>query len=580
MNQFEHLSIRQDIFKGISALGFAFPTAVQQQVIPLVLLQQSDLIGLAQTGTGKTAAFGIPLIQLADTSHRSPQSLVLCPTRELCVQVARDLKALAKFVPQLKILAVYGGSSIDQQIKSLEKGVQIAVATPGRMKDLINRGKISLSSIGTVVLDEADEMLQMGFQEELEAIMAAVPEKKRTLLFSATMPKAVTAMARKFMRNPIEITVGQRNSCAENVQHVFYLVNAQERYLALKRIIDINPDLHAIVFCRTRLETVEISSRLVEDGYVADALHGELPQNQRDAVMQKFRCKTLQILVATDVAARGLDVNDLTHVINYNLPGDIANYTHRSGRTGRAGKKGISLSIINRREKLKISEFERQLNRKFTEERIPTGREICLKRLFSLIDDIKRVEVDQQIDTLLDAAKKELASMDREELIRRLISREMSRVFNDYRNAPDLNATDSRKEKRTRKANSPAVQTSKRFTGLQFNVGKKDGMHASRLIGEINEMTKGLRIRIGRIEVSDNMSFLEADSKFAPLVIDAMQRRVINGKPVLVKIGDFDSAPRGRNSKVHSRKKSAMQGPTAGRRTKKTNIYRKNLLAV
>jgi len=579
MDQFEHLGIRQDIFKGITALGFASPTPVQQQVIPKMLERQDDLIGLAQTGTGKTAAFGIPLIQLADSSHSRPQSLVLCPTRELCVQVTRDIKALAKFVPQLKIIAVYGGSSIDQQIKLLEKGVQIVVGTPGRMKDLINRGKISLSSIGVVVLDEADEMLQMGFQEELEAIMAAVPETKRTLLFSATMSKEVTAVARKFLRKPTEITIGQRNSCSDKVQHVFYLVHATERYQALKRIIDINPDLHSIIFCRTRNETTEISNRLMEDGYDADALHGELSQSQRDAVMRKFRCKTLQILVATDVAARGLDVNGLTHVINYTLPGDIAAYTHRSGRTGRAGKTGISLSILTRKEKSKICAFERQLKRKFTEERVPSGREICRKKLFSMIDSIKNAEIDQQLDILLDSARKELAVMDREELIRRLISLEMNRIFRHYRNAPDLNAEDSRKEKKTRKVNSSTAATSPRFTRLQLNVGKKDGMHASRLIGEINEMTKGSRVRIGRIEISDNMSFLEADTRFATMVIDAMQQRVINGKPVSVKIGDCNFAPRRRNTKVHSEKKSPMQRPSAGRCAKKANIYRKNLIA-
>ncbi|MFC1524600.1 DEAD/DEAH box helicase, partial [Thermodesulfobacteriota bacterium] len=386
MTSFEELGIQSDILQGLGALGFECPTPIQEQVISCLLKKTVDLVGRAQTGTGKTAAFGIPILQQTDASSSRTQSLILCPTRELCVQVTKDLMALAKFMPSINVLAVYGGASIDQQINSLRRGAQIVVATPGRLHDLIRRGKIDISAIRLLVLDEADEMLQMGFQDELNAILAETPSTKNTLLFSATMSRAVAAIAGNYMQNPVEITIGRGNEGAEKIDHIYYMVQARDRYPALKRVMDINPDIYAIVFCRTRLECKDVADKLIQDGYSADALHGDLSQAQRDQVMNKFRRKNLQVLVATDVAARGLDVNDLSHVINYNLPDESANYTHRSGRTGRAGKTGTSIAIINLREKFKIRDIEKRIHKKFRQERVPSGSEICEKQMFALIE--------------------------------------------------------------------------------------------------------------------------------------------------------------------------------------------------
>jgi len=392
MNTFADIGINNDLLKGLSSLGFQEPTPVQAQVIPLMLERQVDLVGLAQTGTGKTAAFGLPLIQMTNTQSRQTQGLVLCPTRELCVQVAKDLEAYSRHVEGLRILAIYGGASIEQQIKVLRKGVQIIVATPGRLCDLINRRKVDISGVRYVVIDEADEMLQMGFQDELNAILAKTPSEKNTLLFSATMSREVAAIAKKYMSDPVEVTIGKPNAGAENVRHEYYMVQAKHRYLALKRIVDNCPNNYSIIFCRTRQETQEVANKLIQDGYNADALHGDLSQPQRDQVMRKFRCKNLQLLVATDVAARGLDVNDLTHVINYNLPDDIVYYTHRSGRTGRAGRTGTSVAIVHMKERFKIGQIEKKIKKKFKQCRIPSGEEICKKQLVSLVDVVTKVE--------------------------------------------------------------------------------------------------------------------------------------------------------------------------------------------
>ena len=539
MTTFAELGIHNDILKGLEELGFTTPTPVQEQIIPTLLARKVDMIGLAQTGTGKTAAFGIPLLQWTDVQRKQTQGLVLCPTRELCVQVAGDMAAYAKYLPGINILAVYGGANIEPQIKALRQGVQIVVATPGRLHDLMRRGKVNISAIRTVVLDEAEEMLQMGFQDELNAILAETPADKNTLLFSATMSREVSAIAGKYMTEPVEITVGRRNAGAENVSHIYYMVQAKDRYPALKRIVDSNPDIYSIIFCRTRQETQEVADKLIQDGYNADALHGDLSQMQRDQVMNKFRRRNLQLLVATDVAARGLDVNDLTHVINYNLPDDTVNYTHRSGRTGRAGKAGISIAIIHLRENHRIREIESKLKKKFQKGLIPSGQEVCEKKLLRMIDIMKQVDVDhKQIDPFLPAIMETLTALDREELIKRFVSVEFNRFLEYYRNAPDLNVSEYKKDRETRNVfkdnKSDKPSTTRKFTRLILNVGKKDGANPSRLIGEINDFTGNSGIRVGKIEIMNSSSILEVESRFAPQIKGVFQGLMINGKPVVI----------------------------------------------
>ena len=533
MNTFADIGINNDVLKGLSSLGFQEPTPVQAQVIPLMLERQIDLVGLAQTGTGKTAAFGLPLIQLTNTKSRQTQGLVLCPTRELCVQVARDLEAYSRHVEGLRILAVYGGASIEQQIKALRKGVQIIVATPGRLCDLINRRKVDISGVRYVVIDEADEMLQMGFQDELNAILAQTPLEKNTLLFSATMSKEVAAIAAKYMSDPVEVTIGKPNAGAENVRHEYYMVHAKHRYLALKRIVDNCPNNYSIIFCRTRQETQEVANKLIQDGYNADALHGDLSQPQRDQVMKKFRCKNLQILVATDVAARGLDVNDLTHVINYNLPDDIVYYTHRSGRTGRAGRTGTSVAIVHMKELFKIRQIEKKIKKKFKQCRIPSGVEICKKQLVSLVDVVTKVEVDHdQIDPLYAEISERLGSLDRQELIKKFFSLEFNRFLEYYKNAPDLNVSDGAK-------NRPTPNHSNRkqkFTRFFLNVGRRDGIMPQGLIGKIKGVPGVERIKVGKIEIMRKTALLEADSKFTLQILDAFQHVKINGKTVSIEV--------------------------------------------
>jgi ATP-dependent RNA helicase DeaD len=542
MKTFADIGINNDILKGLSALGFQEPTPVQAQVIPLMLERQVDMVSLAQTGTGKTAAFGLPLIQLANSKSMQTQGLILCPTRELCVQVARDLEAYSKHVEGLRILAIYGGASIEQQIKALRKGIQIIVATPGRLNDLINRGKVDISGVRYAVFDEADEMLQMGFQDELNAILANTPKEKNTLLFSATMSKEVKAIAKKYMSDPVEVTIGKLNAGAENVSHEFYMVQARDRYLALKRIVDNCPNNYSIIFCRTRVETHEIANKLIQDGYNADALHGDLSQIQRDQVMKKFRSKNLQILVATDVAARGLDVNDLTHVINYNLPDELSNYTHRSGRTGRAGRAGISVAIIHMKERFKIKEIEKKLNKKFKQCRIPSGMEICKKQLVSLIDVVTKVEVDHdQINPLYAEISEKLASMDSEELIKKFVSLEFNRFLEYYKNAPDLNVSTGAQKRPGKKDQQRGEFAGKsnhkqKFTRFFLNVGRRQGILPQALIGKINGIPGGGRIKVGKIEIKRNNASIEADSRFTPQILDAFQHATINGKTVSIEV--------------------------------------------
>ena len=586
MLTFAEIGVQDNILKAIREMGFIDPTTVQEQVIPLVLNRQADLVGLAQTGTGKTAAFAIPLIQLTDVHSRQTQALVLCPTRELCMQVSRDINDLARYTTGLHVVAVYGGAAIDGQIKALRSGAQIIVATPGRLHDLIRRGAVDISAIRLVVLDEADEMLQMGFQDELNAILANTPESKNTLLFSATMPKGVAAIASNYMKNPLEITIGQRNAGSENIRHIYYMVQARDRFLALRRIVDMNPDMYAIVFCRTRQETNEVAENLIQSGYGADALHGDLSQSQRDLVMNKFRNKNLQLLVATDVAARGLDVTDLTHVINYNLPDEIANYTHRSGRTGRAGKAGISIAIIHLREKYKIREIEKILKRTFEQGRIPSGHEICKTQLLRLVDTVKNVDVaHEQLNPFFAAITAELAALDREELIKRFFSIEFNRFLELYRNAPDLNMSDKEKKPETRQikeGKAPRFVNEEKFTRFLLNVGKKDGVHPARLIGHINDNTDIGRIRIGKIEVMNYTSILEAESRFAPQVLKAFAHLMMNGKDVAIEVmaaaAEKPLPKRQRDKPAYDRKSAGTPG-TAGRKKEKgKKASRKNML--
>ncbi len=541
MTSFKDLGINDTLLKGIAELGFTQPTPVQEKVIPLMLKERVDLVSLAQTGTGKTAAFGIPLIHWASPSKRHTQGLVLCPTRELCIQVAKDLAGLSKFIPKLSILPVYGGTRIDQQINKLRKGVQIVVATPGRLKDLLKRKAIDLSHINTVVFDEADEMLQMGFKDDLTEILSHTPEKKNTLLFSATMPKEVAMIAKKYMRNPVELTIGTKNSGAENVRHEYYLIHPRNRYPALKRIVDNNPGIYSIIFCRTRRETHEVANKLIQDGYNADSLHGDLSQAQRDQVMGRFRCKNIQILVATDVAARGLDVTDLSHVINYNLPDEPAAYTHRSGRTGRAGRKGTSIVILAGNEQYKLKLIEKKINKQFIQCLVPTGPQICSKQLINLLDEVTNACVnEEQISPLYDEISAKLDHLDRDDLIKRFLSLEFNRFLEYYKNAPDLNASDlphgRTGRNRTKKDAFRDSHPRQKYTTFSLNVGRRQGIIPQGLIGKINEIENVGRIKIGRIDILRNSATLEVDSRYTSQVLNAFQQAEINGKTVSIEV--------------------------------------------
>ena len=527
------------ILKAIQELGFDQPMPVQEKVIPLMLGDAGDIIALAQTGTGKTAAFGLPLVQATDTEINSTQALILCPTRELCMQITGDLIDYAKFTGKLKILAVYGGASIDNQIRGLKKGVHVIVATPGRLIDLIGRGAARLSSVTTVILDEADEMLNMGFLDSINEILEEVPEGRRTLLFSATMSSEIATIARKYMDNPVEITIGTKNSSAENVSHAYYLVHAKDKYKVLKRIADFEPNIYGIVFCRTRKETQEVASKLISDGYNADALHGDLSQAQRDAVMQKFRIRNLQLLVATDVAARGLDVDDLTHVINFSLPDDIEVYTHRSGRTGRAGKTGISISLVHLRERHILQQIERMVKKPFKSIPIPTGSEICGKQLFNWVNKLDTVVTDhQEIEKFLPGIKEKLAGLDREELLKRVVSLEFDRFLDDYRHGEDLIAPVSEKESifgRSGKRDS-REQYPGNYTRLFINLGKTDGFYPEQLIELVNQNTKGRKVPIGKIDLLKTFSFFEVEAGYADNLIGALNNATFMDRRIAVEI--------------------------------------------
>ncbi|MCI5180127.1 MAG: DEAD/DEAH box helicase [Candidatus Electrothrix sp. AW3_4] len=563
MTTFTDIGINNELLQAVSAQGFTEPTPVQTKVIPLMLEQEVDIVSLAQTGTGKTAAFGLPLIQRIDSQDKRTQGLVLCPTRELCMQVSRDLENFARFTQGIRVLAIYGGASIEQQMRQLRKGIQIIVATPGRLRDLIQRGKVDISAVRYAVFDEADEMLQMGFQDELNAILAETPKEKNTLLFSATMSREVANIASRYMSDPVEITMGRKNSGAENVTHEYYLINGRDRYSALKRIVDNNPENYSIIFCRTRRDTQDVADKLIQDGYRADSLHGELSQAQRDLVMNKFRKKHLQLLVATDVAARGLDVNDLTHVINYSLPDDIAAYTHRSGRTGRAGSSGTSIALVDLRERHRIKHIEKKIGKKFKKSLIPTGKEVCTTQLRSLMEVISGTEVNhEQIDPLYADIEQQLAHLDREELIKKFISLEFNRFLKYYKDAPDLNQQVSGKNQKNFQKNDRQDQKNKTFTRFHLNVGRRNGVLPENLINTINAAPGGGRIKVGKIEIMRNTATLEGDSRFIPQILGAFQHFKVNGKVVTAKVlQPRTGGGRGRNSNMGKSRK-----PWKGRR--------------
>ena len=535
--------------KTFEEMGYENPMPVQEEVIPYLLGENNDVVALAQTGTGKTAAFGLPLLQQIDVKNRVPQSLILCPTRELCLQIAGDLNDYSKYIDGLKVLPVYGGSSIDSQIRSLKRGVHIIVATPGRLLDLMERKTVSLSTVHNIVMDEADEMLNMGFTDSINAILADVPKERNTLLFSATMSPEIARISKNYLQNAKEITIGRKNESTSNVKHVAYTVQAKDKYAALKRIVDYYPQIYGIIFCRTRKETQEIADKLMQEGYNADSLHGELSQAQRDAVMQKFRIRNLQLLVATDVAARGLDVDDLTHVINYGLPDDTESYTHRSGRTGRAGKTGTSIAIINLREKGKLREIERIIGKKFIAGEMPTGKQICEKQLIKVIDELEKVKVnEEEITDFMPEIYRKLEWLSKEDLIKRMVSHEFNRFLDYYRDREEIETPTDSRERNTRDSRERGSRkAAPGFTRLFINLGKMDSFFPSELISLLNSNTRG-RIELGRIDLMKNFSFFEVEEKEAQNVVKALNRANWNGRKVSVEVAGEEAGEGRRGS--------------------------------
>ena len=506
---FEELGLNSDLLKAIVDLGFETPTPIQQQTIPLLSKELTDIVALAQTGTGKTAAFGLPILEKINVDEKKVQALILAPTRELCVQITNDMKNYGKYMRGFSITAVYGGSSIENQIRDIKRGVQVIAATPGRLLDLIERRAVNLNTVNIVVLDEADEMLNMGFKDSIDAILSETPQEKFTWLFSATMPKEVERIARTYMNKPVELTSGKKNEGAANIKHVYYVVNPRERYQALKRVADFYPEIFGIVFCRTRAETQDVAESLIRDGYSADALHGDLSQAQRDFVMKRFRNRTLQMLVATDVAARGIDIDSISHVINYNLPEDVENYTHRSGRTGRAGKSGISMAIVSPKETGKIKDIERILKTKFEKLEVPTGVDVCEKQLFHLVHKLHDVEVkDDEIEKFLPKIYEELKDLTKEELIKRVISEEFNRFYNYYQNAPDLNMG------KDGKGSVEGAFGNGRTTRFFINMGTMDGFNPNSIKDFLADVVKLHPRMVFNIDVKDSFSFFETESKF------------------------------------------------------------------
>lgn len=539
---FEETGLKPEILKAIAEMGFENPTPIQEVTISHLITSTQDLVALAQTGTGKTAAFGLPVINNISMQVKEVQSLILCPTRELCLQITRDLDKYSAYIPGFKTIPVYGGADITKQIRELKSGGQIVVGTPGRVHDLIRRKLLNISAIRWLILDEADEMLTMGFKEELDAILATTPAEKQTLLFSATMPLGISEIKAKYLNNALELSVGKRNAGAENVEHQYYVVHAKDKYATLKRIADNYPDCYAIVFCRTRMETREVAEQFMADGYNADALHGDLSQAQRDQVMARFRSKQLQMLVATDVAARGLDVTELSHVINYSMPDDPEVYIHRSGRTGRAGKSGISVSIVHLKETGRLKQIEKLARKKFERKMVPGGDEICEKQLFHLIDRVLNVEINNtQIEKYLPQILEKFEDMSKSEIVKHFVSLEFNELLEYYKNARDLNV----KAEVTRDSFTRTDRGSERggdrlkFTKLFINAGKKQNLNASGLIGMINEYSNRRNIEIGKIDIQRKFSFFEVDSNFERDLVKALNNVVIEGH--VISIGRVES---------------------------------------
>ncbi len=561
---FEELGVSGDILRAIQEMGYVSPMPVQEKVIPYLLGHNNDVVALAQTGTGKTAAYGLPVLQKIDTNKTDVQAVIMAPTRELCLQITDDLKDYSKYIKGLHVLAVYGGASIEPQIRALKKGVQVIVATPGRLVDLMERKVANLSTVENVVLDEADEMLNMGFSESIDTILAGVPAERNTLLFSATMSKEIERISKNYLHDAKEIVVGSRNEGAEHVNHIYYMVSARDKYNALKRVADYYPEIYAIIFCRTRMETQEIADKLIRDGYNAESLHGELSQAQRDLTMQKFRQHRVQLLVATDVAARGLDVDELTHVINYGLPDDIESYTHRSGRTGRAGRSGTSISIIHVKEKGKVRAIEQQIQKKFVPGILPTGQEICAKQLYKVIDDIEKVEVDEEeIAPFLPEVYRKFDMMEKEDLIKRMVSMEFNTFLNYYKNAPEIIQPSEKgdrrgdkefgarsKERGARGRGGERSRTAEAgYTRLFINLGKKDGINPKVFMGFINRVAQGTHIDLGRIDLMQNFSFFEVPEKQTKTVLNVLNGTDFDGRKVNVEVTDQPEGQRGGEKK-------------------------------
>ena len=538
MSQFTDFGLNPALLKAIKELGFENPMPIQEKTIPVLLEKDVDFVGLAQTGTGKTAAFGLPLLNKIDETQRCVQALILCPTRELCMQITRDLRNYAKYIPEILIVPVYGGASIEVQFKDLAKKPQIIVATPGRLRDMIRRNRVDFSNVKTMILDEADEMLNMGFQEEVDDILEYMPKEGRhTMLFSATMPKEVEAILNKYMTDPVKVAVGERNSGTANVDHIYYMMAAKDRYMVLKRIIDYTPAIYGIIFCRTKLETQEIADNLIQDGYNAAALHGDLSQAMRDNVMDHFRKRSLQLLVATDVAARGIDVKELTHIINYNLPDDIETYVHRSGRTGRADKRGICLSLINLREKSKIKRIEKIVGRPFEKAMIPTGKEVCEKQLFNHIDRIEHVDINrEEIDDYLPVVFRKLEWMSREELITRMVALNFNRFLDYYKDAIDLNVSDKEEKKDRKERKKERDHQDETMKRLYFGMGKNDHILPQKIIGKINDVTRSKNIPIGRIDLYDDYSYVDVEESFVPMILESFADPRNNPRGIVVEV--------------------------------------------
>ncbi len=529
---FEELGLNSDLLKAVTDLGFETATPIQQQTIPLLNKELTDIVALAQTGTGKTAAFGLPILGRIDVNEKKVQALILAPTRELCVQITNDMKNYSKYMRNFSITAVYGGASIENQIRDIKRGVQVIAATPGRLLDLIERRAVNLNTVSIVVLDEADEMLNMGFKDSIDAILSETPQDKHTWLFSATMPREVERIAKNYMNKPVELSAGKKNEGATTIKHVYYVVNPRERYMALKRVADFYPEIFGIVFCRTRAETQEVADSLIKDGYSADALHGDLSQAQRDFVMKRFRNRTLQMLVATDVAARGIDVDNITHVINYNLPEDVENYTHRSGRTGRAGRSGVSIAITSPKETGRIKDIERILKTKFEKLDVPTGVDVCEKQLFHLVHQLHDVEVkDEEIEKFLPKIYEELKDLSKEELIKRFISEEFNRFYNYYQNAPDLNMG------KDGKGSVEGAFGNGRTTRFFVNMGGMDGFNPNSLKDFLADAVKLHPRMVFNIDVKDSFSFFETESRFVDNFIAINNQNVeFNGRKVSLEV--------------------------------------------